>query len=315
MELLTEKYRPTKIEDIVNPTGDNNDFIKKLQYWKETGKIDTHLLFFGPAGTGKSSTVRVILNELGITDTLIINGSDKTGIDDTRKLMDYASIPPFNDGIKIVVIEEFERMSPQAQDSLKYVLETYSGWCRFILTTNNIAKVTTPIISRCELYNFKELNRAEFVQKIVSILTNEQIEYGMDDIANFIKTSYPDLRKCINLISKNVIEENGKKKLTPFNVAETVANDKFNDVLKYFKTGNIIETRQVIINSIGDEEYESFYNYMSLNLGLITDDDSKFPHLLVKIAEYLYRTTMGVAYKDLQLASCLIEMREVLNNK
>ena len=165
MELLTEKYRPKKIEDLVLI---NKEFGEKLKQCKEKGSFDGHLLFYGPPGTGKSSSVNVILNELNISDYIIINGSDKTGIDDTRRIIEYASVPSIK-GFKVAVFEEFERLSPQAQDSLKYVLEIYSEWCRFIFTTNNINKVTQPIISRCQVFPFNHLEVQDFMLKIVDI--------------------------------------------------------------------------------------------------------------------------------------------------
>ena len=128
MELLTEKYRPKKIEDLVLI---NKEFGEKLQSWKEKGELSGHILLYGPAGTGKSSTVSVILNELNVSDYITINGSDKTGVDDTRKVIEYASVPPI-EGCKIVVFEEFERLSQQAQDSLKYIYFHFQNLCFFL---------------------------------------------------------------------------------------------------------------------------------------------------------------------------------------
>lgn len=314
MELLTEKYRPKTLEDLVNPTGDDKTFIEKLKSWKEKNQLDGHLIFYGPPGTGKSSTVRVIINELGITDVEIVNGSDKTSVDDMRKLIDYASIPPLNsDSIKLVVIEEFERLSQQAQDSLKFVLEQYSSWCRFIFTTNNYEKVTAPIKSRCEAFNFKNLNKEEFVNKIVTILNAESIKFTLDDIAEYIKVSHPDLRKCINLITKNVKEKGYTKELLPFNNQEIISCDKFDDVLKhYMKTGDIIQTRTFINSEFSDEDYEKMYDYMFRNLELLTSNKDKWDELLVKIAEYLFKHS-SVAYYDLNLMACLIELRGIIN--
>lgn len=313
MELLTEKYRPKTLEDLVNPTGDDKSFVEKLKSWKEKKQLDGHLIFYGPPGTGKSSTVRVIINELGISDVNIINGSDKTSVDDMRKLIDYASVPPISETQKLIVIEEFERLSQQAQDSLKFVLEQYSGWCRFIFTTNNYEKVTAPIKSRCEAFNFKNLNKEDFVNKIVQILNNEKIEFVLDDIAEYIRVSHPDLRRCINLITKNIEEKGDKKKLLPFNNQEIISNDKFNDVLNfYMKNGDIIQTREFINQQFADEDYEKMYDYMFRNLELLTSNKNKWDELLVKIAEYLFKHS-SVAYYDLNLMACLIELRNIIN--
>ena len=143
--LFTEKYRPKTFDEIVPPDGLKD----KFQKWKEEKRLDTNLIFYGKAGTGKSSTARAILKELDISDFQIINGSDETSVDAARELIDWAGMPSYDEKQKIVLIEEFERMSPNAQDSLKYAMEAYSYITLFILTTNNLNKITEPIQSRC----------------------------------------------------------------------------------------------------------------------------------------------------------------------
>ena len=303
MELLTEKYRPKKIEDLVLI---NKEFGEKLKQWKEKGSFDGHLLFYGPTGTGKSSSVNVILNELNISDYIIINGSDKTGIDDTRRIIEYASVPSIQ-GFKVVVFEEFERLSPQAQDSLKYVLEKYSEWCRFIFTTNNINKVTQPIISRCQVFPFNHLEVQDFMLKIVDITTKENVQASPDDIADYINASYPDLRKCINLINQNIVDG----KLIKLNKDEALSIDRYKSIFDYLKgKASILETQKVLVTTFKDDEFEYCYKILYNNIQMITEDTNKWDKILLVIAEYLVNNDT-VAFKDINLMACLTELKSL----
>ena len=303
MELLTEKYRPKKIEDLVLI---NKEFGDKLKQWKTNGTIGGHLLLYGPPGTGKSSSVNVILNELEISDYIIVNGSDKTGVDDTRRIIEYASVPPVQ-GIKIVVFEEFERLSPQAQDSLKYVLEKFSSWCNFIFTTNNINKVTQPIISRCQVFAFTQLDTKSFMLKILDIITKEKITATEDDIADYINHSYPDLRKCINLINQNSV--NGK--LLSLNKDEIVSADKYKAIFDYISgKANTLDTQKILATSIKDDEFDYCFKALYNNLNYISNDTNKWDKALIIIANYLYKNST-VAFKDLNLMACLTELKNL----
>ena len=303
MELLTEKYRPKKIEDLVLI---NKEFGEKLKQWKSNGSFDGHLLFYGPAGTGKSSSVNVILNELEISDYIVINGSDKTGVDDTRRVIEYASVPAL-DKFKVVVFEEFERLSPQAQDSLKYVLEKYSDWCRFIFTTNNINKVTQPIISRCQVFAFNQLDIQSFMMKIINILNAENVKSECDDIADYINHSYPDLRKCINLINQNIVDG----KLLKLNKDDALSVDRYKSIFDYLKgKANILETQKVLASTFKDEEFEYCYKILYNNIKMITEDVSKWDKILLIIANYLVKNET-VAFKDINLMACLTEIKSV----
>lgn len=301
MELLTEKYRPKKIEELVLI---NKEFGDKLKLWKENKSLDGHLLFYGPPGTGKSSSVNVILNELDITDYIIINGSDKTGIDDTRRIIEYASVPPIN-GSKLVVFEEFERLSPQAQDSLKYVLEKYSDWCRFIFTTNNINKVTQPIISRCQVFAFTHLDIQDFTMKIIDITTKENIQANTDDIADYINASYPDLRKCINLINQNIVDG----KLVKLNKDEAISIDRYKSIFDYIHNkATTLDTQKILATTFKDDEFEYCYKILYNNVKMISEDSNKWDRILITIANYLVKNDT-VAFKDINLMACLAELK------
>lgn len=308
MELLTEKYRPNKIEDLVFI---DSTYETKFKEWVNKKSIDTHLLFYGPPGTGKSSSINVLLNELNITDYIRYNMSDKTSIDDMRKVIDYASSTPMNDNIKLVILEEFERASAQAQDSLKFVLEQYSGWCRFIFTTNNIAKISPAILSRCQKYQFNTLILSEFTSRIVKILQDENIAYkSLDDVVSYIQTYYPDLRACINAIDQNTFD----KVLQPLHSTDKITADKFSNILANIQTLNTYEMKKLLAQSIANEEYEALYQYMYNHLDMITTVVSLYDDIVCIIAKYLYQNNF-VAFSDINFSACIIEIKHILNKQ
>lgn len=303
--LLTEKYRPSKLSDLVFI---DNSFENKFKSWVASKNIDSHLLFYGPPGTGKSSSINVLINELGIKDLIRNNMSDKTSIDDMRQIMNFASVPPMNGDFKLVVLEEFERASPQAQDSLKYVMEQYSGWCRFIITTNNVAKVSEPIRSRCQMFHFNKLDFVEFVTRIVSILTAENISFqDTSIIESYVRTYFPDLRACINAIAQNTLDG----ALQPLNSGESYSIDKFTSILTSFQNTDLLSLKKMIVEYIPVEEIPSFYQFMYNHLEMITNNQNDWDNILLKIAEYLYRHET-VAYPDINLVACLIEIKSIL---
>ena len=299
--LWTEKYRPKTLEDFVF-TDDNTE--KKIREWVKN-KDFPHLLFYGPAGCGKSSTVGLLIKD--ISDVLRVNCSNDTGIESTRQVIEYASIPPEDGTFKVVVLEEADRLSGASLDSLKVVLEDYSEWCRFIFTTNNVAKITPPIKSRCQDIEFKKLNEQQFITRIVYILSAEEVKVPEPSIiTEYLKAYYPDMRKCIGALEKNSIDG----ELKPL-VLSGYSTDAFEKALEFLKDGNMKNLRTVITTNLSNNDYDNFYRYLYENLDKYVSDSSKYERCLVKIAEYLYRNAF-VADFEINLVACLIEIEQVI---
>ena len=307
-QILTENYRPKTVNDLVFI---NDEYENKFKSWVANGQIDTHLIFFGPPGTGKSSSINVLINELKLVDYVRFNMSDKTSIDDMRKVIDYASVPPFQEGvIKYVILEEFERASKQAQSSLKFVLEEYSNWCRFILTTNNISHIDEAITSRCQRYHFNTLKFEEFVGRIATILQDEKITVqNMNDVVKYVEVYQPDLRACINAIDQNTINN----VLQPLNNDAAYSFDKFSDIVTNISTMSCLSMKQKLAQTIAMEEYEPLYQFMYNHLELIPTDVKKYDKILITIAKYLYQHNF-VAFPDINFISCLIEIKFILES-
>ena len=299
--LWTEKYRPKTLEDFVF-TDDNTE--KKIREWVKN-KDFPHLLFYGPAGCGKSSAVGLLIKD--ISDVLRVNCSNDTGIESTRQVIEYASIPPEDGTFKVVVLEEADRLSGASLDSLKVVLEDYSEWCRFIFTTNNVAKITPPIKSRCQDIEFKKLNEQQFITRIVYILSAEEVKVPEPSIiTEYLKAYYPDMRKCIGALEKNSIDG----ELKPL-VLSGYSTDAFEKALEFLKDGNMKNLRTVITTNLSNNDYDNFYRYLYENLDKYVSDSSKYERCLVKIAEYLYRNAF-VADFEINLVACLIEIEQVI---
>lgn len=303
MQPLTEKYRPQSFNDLVFV---DDSFKKNVRKWIDQKHLDTHLLLYGKPGTGKSSLINVLLKELNIKDFMRINVSNSTSIDDMRKVIDYASVPPLNESFKLVILEEFERASKQAQDSLKYILEHFASWCVFIFTTNDISKVSDAIQSRCQMFHFNKVDIQGFIKRMVNILTNEGIHFTTDILGKYVQVYYPDLRACINALTQhindNVLEALG---------SENYSVDKFSSIIQSFKTDTIYNTKKMIVENISVEDYTIFYQFLYNHLEMITTNQSLWDDIILKISEYLYKHET-IAFPDINLMACLIEIKSIL---
>ena len=194
MDLFVEKYRPKYLDDFV---GDNT-VRTKIQEYLDTGKLQ-NLLLFGPAGTGKTSLAKLIVAQLG-ADHLYINASDERGIDTIRdKIIPFASSIGFN-GLKVVILDESDYLTAQAQATLRNVMESFSNSCRFILTCNYLDRIISPLQSRCMAFGITPPSKKEVGQHLLDICDKEEIKYTKEDLGQVILTHYPDIRKILNTL-------------------------------------------------------------------------------------------------------------------
>tara|TARA_R100001443_G_scaffold115645_1_gene133889 strand:+ start:607 stop:1521 length:915 start_codon:yes stop_codon:yes gene_type:complete len=198
--LLVEKYRPTVLENYVG-----NDNIKTvISKYLEQNDIQ-NFIFYGPAGTGKTTLAKLIVNNLDC-DHVYINASDERGIETIRdKVSSFASVASFKP-IKVVILDEADFLTIQAQASLRNIIETFSRTTRFILTCNYVERIIDPLQSRCQVLKVVPPSKKQVAYHLSWIMDKEGIAFEMDDLGSIVLQFYPDLRKCINTIQANTVD-------------------------------------------------------------------------------------------------------------
>jgi DNA polymerase III delta prime subunit len=241
--LWTEKYRPSKLADYVG----NEHLKSKVEGYLETGEIP-HLLLYGKAGTGKTTLAKLIVKSIEC-DYMIINASDENNVETVRnKVKNFASSMGFKP-FKIIILDEFDYMTANAQAILRNLMETFSGHCRFILTCNYVEKVIEPIQSRCQTFQIVPPTKKDVAMQISKILKSEEIEFEVKDLVPIIDAAYPDIRKVINTCQLNSIK--GKLKVDVQNLLENDYKNKIVDILKSSddKRNKYMKVRQALIDS------------------------------------------------------------------
>ena len=248
--LFVEKYRPSKLENYVG-----NEHLKStISKYLEQNDIQ-NLIFYGQAGGGKTTLAKLIVQNLNC-DYLYINASDERGIETIRdKVSGFASVASFKP-LKVVILDEADFLTINAQASLRNVIETFSRTTRFIMTCNFVERIIDPLQSRCQVIKIVPPSKSEVAKHLAWILEKEVISYTLEDIKAIVNQYYPDLRKCINTIQLNskdstlkldnsilvssnyvdkVIDELKKSKPYFNNIRQTIADSNVEDFDELFK--------------------------------------------------------------------------------
>ena len=295
MELWVEKYRPTTLEEYVG-----NETIKnKIADYLKQGSIQ-NLLFHGVAGTGKTTLAKLIVRQLNC-DVLYINASDERGIDTIReKIIPFASSMSFND-INIVILDEADYITPQAQATLRNTIESCSKTTRFILTCNYLERIISPLQSRCQTFEIIPPSKQEVDNKCQDILMEENITYT--DIHEVINTHYPDIRKIINTLQGSVVD--GRIKIDSTSLKNTQLGGLIVDAL--IRKDKLSEIRQIIADS-GSREFDDLFKYIYDKSSTLFGDNEGEAILI--IAKYQYEYTF-VLEKEICIAAMLKKLLEI----
>jgi DNA polymerase III delta prime subunit len=241
--LWVEKYRPSKLDDYVG----NEHLKSKVSGYIENEDVP-HLLFFGKAGTGKTTLAKLIVSSIEC-DFMMINASDENNVETVRnKVKNFASSMGFKK-YKIIILDEFDYMTPQAQAILRNLMETFSRHCRFILTCNYIEKIIEPIQSRCQTFQITPPTKKDVAIQMSKILKSESVEFDPKDLVPIIDSSYPDIRKIINTCQLNSLK--GKLQVDVQNLLENDYKLKVLEVLKSNddKRNKYMKIRQTVLDS------------------------------------------------------------------
>ena len=304
-QLWVEAYRPTTIDGYVFVDETQRE---QVQNWIKDGSIP-HLMLSGSAGTGKTTLAKLLINELGVDeyDVLYANGSKEARkIEWVDKLINFCQTMPFGK-FKVVLIDEADYMNQASvQPALRNLMEDYSQTVRFILTCNYPHRIIAPIHSRCQGFHIVKTDHTEFTARVATVLVTEGVEFDLDVLDSYVKATYPDMRKCLNLLQLN--STNGK--LNAPNDADKSARDWKLECVELFKHGRIREARTLLCQSSSPEEAEDIFRWMYDNLELWGNTPEKQDQAIVIIRNGLVNNN-AVADVEINLSATLIELSQI----
>ena len=299
-ELWVEKYRPKTVDGYVFRDDAQRNQVKT--WIKE--KTIPHLLFSGNAGIGKTTLAKILINALNIDayDVLEINASRENSVDVIRdKITNFVQMIPFGP-FKVVLLDEADYLTPNAQAILRGVMETYSNHSRFILTCNYPNRIIPALHSRCQGYHIERTDQTEFTARVATILVEENINFDLDTLDTYVKATYPDMRKCINTVQMNSMDG----KLHTPEKGDTREADYKIEMVGLFKAGKISEARKLVCSQARPEEMEDIYRWLYDNITLFGDDAKQEKAVLI-IKQGLVDHTL-VSDAEINLAATLIRL-------
>ena len=298
--IWSEKYRPKTIEDCILP----DRLRKPFQEYVNQKNIPNLLLSGGP-GVGKTTAAKAMCNQVGC-DFMVINGSDENGVDTIRvKIKNYASSMSFSGGRKVVIIDEADYLTPNAQAILRNAIEEFSSNCSFIFTCNYKNRIIEPLHSRCAVVDFtlksaeKAVMAKDFFVRIKSILQSEKIEYSDKVLAELIKKHFPDFRRVINELQR--YSQFGK---IDTGILTQISNVSITEIVKHMKDKDFGSVRKWVASGDFDSNvvfrqiYDALYDIMN---------PSSIPQAVLILADYQYKQSF-VADGEINLVACLTEL-------
>ena len=301
-ELWVEKYRPATVDGYVFVDDSQRE---QVTQWIRDGSIP-HLMLSGSAGTGKTTLAKLLINELGVDeyDVMYANGSKEARkVEWVDKLISFCQTMPFGK-FKVVLIDEADYMNPNSvQPALRNLMEDYSQTVRFILTCNYPSKIIPPLHSRCQGFQINKTDHTEFTARAATVLVTEGVEFDLDVLDTYIKATYPDLRKCLNLLQPN--SQTGTL-LAPSATDRSVGDWKL-DCVELFKAGRIREARTLLCQQSTPEEADVTFRWMYDNLDLWSRDVEKQDQAIIIIRNGIANIPL-VADQEINLSATLIEL-------
>jgi replication factor C small subunit len=300
-ELWTEKYRPRTLTDYVFRDDAQR---QQVQSWVTAGSIP-HLLFSGAPGVGKTTLAKILISELGIDsyDVLEINASREGKVEDVRdKITRFVETMPFG-AFKVVLLDEADFISPNGQAALRGVMEMYHASARFILTCNYPNRVIPALHSRCQGFAIDRVDHTEFTARVATVLVAESVAFELDTLDTYVKSTYPDLRKCLNLCQMNSVD--GVLQ-APHGDEGGVREWKI-DAIQLFKAGRVAEARKLMCSSVRSDEMEEVFRWMYDNLDLWGKEPEKQDQAIVIIRNGLVNHSF-VADAEINLSATMIEL-------
>ena len=258
--LWVEKYRPTTMDTYIG----NEHLRSKVSVYLESGDLP-HLLLYGRAGTGKTTLAKLLVKNIDC-DYLYINASDENSVEVVRdKVKNFASTLGFAE-MKVIILDECDYITPNAQAALRNLMDTFSKNCRFILTCNYVERIIDPIQSRCQSFQIIPPDRKQVAQHLSNILDNESVKYDLDNIVTIVNGGYPDIRRVINGAQRQVV--NGELKIDENTI---IQNDYKLQVLEILKTQDKKNSFKNIRQLLADSKVTDFSDLFRLLFDTVDD--------------------------------------------
>jgi len=298
--LWVEKYRPDVLENYVG-----NEHLKDIMAKYIAENDVQHMVFYGPPGCGKTTLAKILVKNINC-EYLYINSSDERGIETIRdKVSGFASTMSFKP-LKVVILDEADFLTIQAQASLRNVIETFSKSTRFILTCNYIERIIDPLQSRCQTLKIVPPSKADVARHICKILTTEEVNYDTDSVVNIVKKHYPDVRKMLNICQMS--SKKGELVIDPQTLVSSNYIDQIIELLPNNKSFKQI--RQVIADS-NVEDFEALYKALYERVDEYTTRDAE---AIIIIEEYLYHSNFRID-KEINAMACIAKLLTLTGKK
>ena len=283
-----EKYRPETFNDYVFA---NSILKENVNKWIENKEIP-HLFIEGGSGTGKSTLVNLLIKELELEeDYLIINASKTNGIDEVRdNVSNFAPLTPLHSKYKVIIFEECENLTEQAQNALKMLIEQYNNTCRFIFVCNEPRKIKEPIKARCQIIQINQMDKKDLCIRIVDILKKENVHFEVEILSEYINKFYPNIRQIINYIQYNV-KDGVLNQLVTYDEGNV---DLYSSVWNLFKEFKLMDARKMIALQFSVEDISKMYRWIANNIPTFTYNNVEQFQAFSVLKEGMYEATSSI---------------------